>query len=219
MIKEYTRQLNDKEKNILRKELKTVNNRINSFNKSTSIILLIIFIIGLPLAGIQIKKGLGLAILAFVVFGVFLLIPLWVRKEEKNKEQKIANNINITFEKNSMKILHCQSLNMYKLKEYEDEGPHYLFQVEENKILFIGGQEFYESKIFPNTDFEIATAYGEGSFPAFLEKYYYGEKLKPLKTIAGKEKWKLLENRKFFDIENIKIIDGTLGEIDKILNI
>ena len=219
MIKKYTRQLNDKEKNILFKELKTIYDRINSFNKSTSIALLIIFIIGLPLAIIQIKNGLGLAILSFVVFGVFLLIPLWSRKEEKNKEQKIAKNINKTLDNNSIEILHCQSSNMYKLKEYEDEGSHYLFQVEDNKILFIGGQEFYENKSFPNTDFEIATAYGEGSLPTLLEKYYYGEKLKPLKIIAGKEKWKLFENRKYSDIEDITIIDGTLGEIDRILNI
>ena len=218
MIKKYSRALNENEKRILNNDIKQIKNRIKRSNKIYFIMSMVILAIGIPLAISQVKRGDKiLGYLAFGTLAVYLLIVLWVKIEEKIKSSRSIQNIKTAITNNSVEVLYCQSNKMIKLEEFEDEGPHYLFQVEDNKILSLGGQEFYETESFPNTEFEIIRCYGNETFPIIFKKYNYGEKLKPIRTISGKEKLKLMKSRKYPDPEKFEVIEGRLENIEELL--
>jgi hypothetical protein len=84
----------------------------------------------------------------------------------------------------------------------------------ENKILSFGGQDFYPSKKFPSSNFEIAICYGIKNEIVLLEIYNYGNKIKPKLKITGQRKWDLIGNSNYPDPEDFTIIEGRLDDFD-----
>lgn len=132
MIKKYSRTLNENERQILNNDIEQIKNQVKRSNKTYFIMLIIILAIGIPLAISQAKGGDKiLGYLAFGTLAVYLLIVLWVKIEEKIKSSRSVLDIKTAITNNSVEVLHCQSNEMIKLEEFEDEGPHYLFRVED----------------------------------------------------------------------------------------
>ncbi len=85
----------------------------------------------------------------------------------------------------SAKLLRILSEEMVEIEEVEDEGARYAFQVNNEEIVFISGQDYYPSAQFPNSDFcVIELLDGEGKI---LEEVISkkGKKLKPVRTIPA----------------------------------
>jgi hypothetical protein len=147
-----------------------------------------------------------------IMIPIFIGISLWVFLETELKSRKELKGIRYLKASNKVTSIRVQTQEYYQLTEEEDEGIHYIFQVEPTKILCIGGQEFYPTKKFPNSDFEIAEGRDEKDNVIFLEIYSFGEKLKPLKKIKGKQKVDLMTRHNFAGYE---ITTGKLKELIK----
>jgi hypothetical protein len=100
---------------------------------------------------------------------------------------------------------------MAELEEEEDEGACYALQLENNKIIFVTGQDDYASAWFPNTDFSLVEIYGDGNVlvEGFIEKN--GKKLTPQRTISAKVKSKLRIP------DHLEVIDGGPGDLENLL--
>lgn len=139
-------------------------------------------------------------------------IILWVYSEGYFKSRNELKGIRYLKNSNVITSIRVQSLEYIQLSEEEDEGVHYIFQVEPNKILCMGGQDFYPTKKFPSSDFEIAEGKDEKGNVIFFEIYPFGEKCKPLKKIKGKQKAALMKKR---DFAGYKITAGKLTDLIK----
>ena len=154
-----------------------------------------------------------------ILFGVALvytLIVFWVFVEESVKLTKKQKSINFALSENVTNYIRVTTNSYIQLTEEEDEGVHYLFQLDNNRILSIGGQDFYPNSKFPNTDFEIVQCLGVKNETILLETYNYGKKLKPKIKISGKEKWDLLGSPNYPDPEKFTIISGRIEDYKKI---
>lgn len=72
-----------------------------------------------------------------------------------------------------------------EIQEYEDEGPGYIYDVEDGKLLFLKGQQYYpvdESSPWPNTEFEIVRASEED---VWVGIFCHGDELAPSRVIAS----------------------------------
>ncbi len=90
----------------------------------------------------------------------------------------------------------------------EDEGACYAFQVEAEQVLFVVGQDFYESARFPNSDFSlvhIRTESGELVEMAFV---YGGSKLSPIHTVPAARKSTLQIP------QHLSVINARLSDIE-----
>lgn len=72
-----------------------------------------------------------------------------------------------------MTSIQVKTTEYYELAEEEDEGVYYLFQIHPDKILSFGGQDFYPTKKFPNSDFEIVEGRCTDGEIILLETYCY----------------------------------------------
>ncbi|MBX2921011.1 MAG: hypothetical protein KF746_02375 [Chitinophagaceae bacterium] len=91
---------------------------------------------------------------------IYIAIGVWVTGKEYLKLQKDRRSIVFLKNKNLVTVIEVASDLYYELKEQEDEGAYYLFQLPNNKVFSFGGQDFYPNKKFPSYKFEIVEGRG-----------------------------------------------------------
>lgn len=213
MFKYYLRPLNETDKKTISNALGLVTVRNKRFIKFVAISFILILIVGIPLVIRQHQKDVNLVYLGVVVILVYLGIVLWVYFENVGINRKRTSDFQEALLKDKARILHCKTTDMVELTEIEDEGAGYFFQVEADKVLYLGGQQYYPTSKFPNTDFEVVEILGKENVPVTFDIYCHGQKLKPKRIIEKEIKFKMLDGSHF--PEDFDIIYGTLEGIEQ----
>jgi hypothetical protein len=89
---------------------------------------------------------------------------------------------------NRAREIRVQALRVVEFEEVEDEGACYAFACDDNSVLFIVGQEFYEDDDFPNSDFSMVEILGERGQPIDVLVNKRGQKLQPERIIPAATK-------------------------------
>ncbi len=198
------RQLSGQEIKTLDKRVKDIGKRKSRLTKFIIFWTLTCLVIG-TIASFYVDRELWTLLIVTVL--IFISIGLWSYFESKSPFDNQLKGIEELKIRNLVTSIQVKTTEYYELTEEEDEGIYYLFQVQPNKILSFGGQHFYPSKKFPNSDFEIVEGKTSNGQIVLLETYCHGDKIKPIKKIKGKAKWDLLQK---FDIDKFEIMDGQL---------
>ncbi len=155
-------------------------------------------------------EGPWYLVLGLIIPGVGLAVLLGSISARKQSNFRITE-LEEVLSKNRASVIHIKSDKMVEFEEIEDEGACYAFQVAEEKIAFVCGQDYYASAKFPNTDFcVIAICTGAGNpVEGGVEKL--GQKLKPIRIIPRKVKETL-------DVpDHLEVIDGKLEDLETLL--
>jgi len=208
----FERPLNEKELNILDLELDRTNVTLRRQLKFLSIWTGIALIIG-SIAYFKIDPQS--TIVLFLTVASYIGIGVWIVVEQRVKQYGKRKSIAYLKSKNLMTVVQVHSDTYYLLKEQEDEGVFYLFQLANNKAFSFGGQDFYEDDKFPSNNFEIVEGRGIKNEVLLLETYIKGEKMKPKKVIGGKEKWDLLGSTHYPDPNKLTVADGRIEDFIK----
>ncbi len=198
------RQLSGQEIKTLEKRVKDIGKRKSRLMKFVIFWTLTSLVVGI-IASFYVDRGLWILLVVTVL--IFIAIGLWSYFDSKLPFDRELKGIEDLKAKNLVTSIQVKTNEYYELVEEEDEGVYYLFQIQADKILSFGGQDFYASKKFPNSDFEIVEGKSNSGKIVLLETYCHGEKIKPIKKVKGKEKWDLLEK---FDFDKFEITDGRL---------
>lgn len=213
MLKE--RPLIDKEIKILKKDLKQLDKR-NTFQKR----FLLGWIIVALIVGTIVFFRLDSKTEYYLLFGtvvIYILIGVWVCTYNVIKIRKQKINIDFVLTENKAKSIKVVSKKYIEFSELEDEGVFYLFQIEDNKILSFGGQDYYPTNKFPSDDFEIVMCHGKSGELVLLEKYVTGNRIQPIQKITGQRKFELTSSPRYPDPDNFSVIDGQIEQIESIL--
>ena len=127
-------------------------------------------------------------VLAVLPPGIYLLsLPEEKRRHKMFREGAKGSiaRATVCLESGSIEVTRCQPLAYVEFEEYEDEGEHYVFDVGEGTLLFLGGQDWYPTKQFPSTDFEISESHEE------LHENL-GGKMEPVRTVPAAEAQEVL---------------------------
>ncbi|MEI6516727.1 MAG: hypothetical protein WCO77_12190 [bacterium] len=100
---------------------------------------------------------------------------------------------------------------MVDLEEVDDEGVCFAFQVDQDRIVFVCGQDFYAGPKFPNTDFSIISIRTQDGKLADLTIEKHGEKLRPLRKISAVARTPLRCP------QHLELVPGKLDNIEAIL--
>lgn len=204
------RPLQDRELKILDKRLKQLDTNLKRQTRFLLIWTLLAFAVG-TFAYFQMDTTSNVLWLVATVI-IYLGIAVWVTGKEYLLQQKEKKSIAYLKSKNSVTAIEVSSDLFYQLKEEEDEGVYYLFQLSDNKVFSFGGQDFYPSKKFPSNKFEVVEGRGLHDEVLLLETFCYGKKIKPTKIIAGQEKWNLLNSPNYPNPEKLTVVDGRIED-------
>jgi hypothetical protein len=204
------RPLQDKELKILDKRLKRSDKNLKRQLRFLLIWILLSFVIG-TFAFFKMDTA-GDILWLIVTVTIYVGIGAWVFGKEYLLQRKEKKSIAFLKNKNLVTAIEVSSDLYYELKEEEDEGVYYLFQLPNNKVFSFGGQDFYPSKKFPSDKFEVVEGRGLNNEILLLETFSYGKKIKPTRIIAGQEKWNLLNSPNYPDPEKLTVVDGRIED-------
>ncbi|BAV07336.1 hypothetical protein SAMN05421788_10242 [Filimonas lacunae] len=143
---------------------------------------------------------------------LYIGIGVWVAGKDYGALRKANKSIEYLKSNNRVTVVSVRADKYYELKEQEDEGVFYLFQLEEDKVLSFGGQEFYPNSQFPNDQFDIVEARGLYNEVLLLEIYTYGSKIAPLLVLEGQQKWDVLSSGQYPDPYQMTIVNGKVED-------
>ncbi len=143
--------------------------------------------------------------------GVGILMATWTLVGEKLRRRQSGAWLADALSRNLADVIRVSSEELVEFEEIDDEGACYAFQVSDNEILFIEGQEFYSSAKFPNTNFEIVRIFdSRGSLAEeFIRKI--GIKLKASRQVSAEVK------RRLRMPEHLARVRGRLQDLEQIL--
>lgn len=109
-------------------------------------------------------------------------------------------------------VVQIRSERMVEFEEEEDEGACYAFQLQDGRIRFVQGQDFYRSAKFPNTDFSLVHIVSDDGRLLEQQIAKHGDKLEPIHKIPAEIKSKL----KIPD--HLAIIHGDVNDLEQLLS-
>ena len=145
----------------------------------------------------------------WLLFGVGL--ALWMRRDagrDARSFDAIAAGLKSALKVNTADVYDVKARAFVEFEEIEDEGACYTFELPDNRLVFITGQEFYESAKFPSLDFSLVYVLDEAGQAVDMVIEKRGPKARPAKTIPASAK-KDVEMP-----EHLEVREGTLDDLD-----
>ena len=97
-----------------------------------------------------------------VITGFWLVvgagITLWARRDLRKdtaSRQQWIQGLESALRRAEADVYDILAGAFVELEEFEDEGACYAFALDESRVVFISGQEFYEAARFPSLDFSL----------------------------------------------------------------
>jgi hypothetical protein len=132
--------------------------------------------------------GLLIAVFWFLLW---LIFTLWIGIPWRSLMRDQVRMLARALRTNRVREIRIQATRVVEFEEEEDEGACYAFEYDDNSVIFIVGQEFYEDDDFPNTDFSMIEILGERGQPIDICLTKHGRKLQPERVIPAATKNRL----------------------------
>lgn len=140
---------------------------------------------------------------------------LWVRRDLM-KDLDVLREMSRRYEsarrRDEVEVFDVRSSGYAELEEFEDEGACYAFQIDDVRLVFVAGQEFYPQARFPSHDFSLVRILDERSQPVEMVIEKRGPQAAPARVIPAATKLRL-------EIpEHLEVIEGRLEQIEDLLS-
>jgi hypothetical protein len=186
-MQQTTRQLDVRESRILRSRLNREQRRLRAGPRR---IFVFGFVILAVFWGLTIVATKAERVTTATVIWLAVLVPMlgWANVSARRDVLKIVNRIESALLKNEVRVIRIESQDLVDFEEVEDEGACYALQIEENRVLFVSGQDYYPSARFPNTHFSLNQILGKDDEIVEQLISKHGTKLRPTRTISARVK-------------------------------
>ena len=147
--------------------------------------------------------------------GVGGAIAFWVGRDMRQHArgfERASRDLESALRRNAADVYDIRARAFAEFEEVEDEGACYAFELDGHRLVFLIGQEFYDSARFPSLDFSLVYVLDEQgqSVDMLIDKR--GLKAAPTRTIPAAAKLT-------FEIpEHLETRSGTVAEIEANLN-
>lgn len=153
---------------------------------------------------------------AAVITGFWLVvgaaITVWVMRDRRREVVGIAAPLRSALRRAEADEYRIEATAFAAFEEVEDEGAAYAFQVEADRMVFLGGQEFYPEGDFPSLAFSLVYPLTERGTAADLMIVCHEPRAQPARILPREVKAKAPRFPGTLDV-----VSGTLGELETIL--
>lgn len=152
-----------------------------------------------------------LAVILGVWGSITLAIGGWSAVGDYRSCRRQASALRASLEYGLVSETYVEAAGLVEFEEFEDEGACWAFQVEPDRILFITGQQFYESEQFPCSPFRIVEPLMPNGLAVDEWLEYLGPRTHPQRVIQANVKIRL-------EIpEHLELIEGKLEDVENFL--
>ena len=151
----------------------------------------------------------------WVVTGFWALVGgviwLWVWRDVRKDarfETEWTARLESALRRNTADVFDVRARAFVEFEEFEDEGACYAFALDDERVVFVSGQEFYEAARFPSLDFSLVYALDEAGNGVDVLIDKRGPKTAAARTISCQVKHGL-------EIpEHLEVVTTTLGGLE-----
>ncbi len=188
-IERITRPLNPEEKRVLSRTLSREQQRLRLMLTRVVVFQSVVFGALWALTILAARQHWLLVTAFWAMIGVG--VAFWAYRDARREVSSRILRVKSALLRNEARVTRIQSQWMVEIEESEDEGACYAFQVDEEEIVFITGQDYYSSARFPNSDFSLVQVMDsdEKIFEEVISKQ--GTKLKPVRSLPATIKSRL----------------------------
>jgi hypothetical protein len=213
LIREYERELSEKDKKELRKEIALAESSLSQTRKS--VIIKIIVLTAFAFIIYTFPRTWLIIILSIVSFFMIWMLILEV-KDLINIPRFLTKKKSVI----DTGIAHVREFQIdryIKIKSYEDEGNHYIIE-HERQLVMIGGQDFDGVRKLKNKiEFiEITDSVKKAWYHSRVEKY--GTNLEPFHVFTGKLPEDLITSDLWNNLTEQVPFEGGLEDLNKYIN-
>ena len=141
-------------------------------------------------------------------------IAVWVRRDMRSHArdfETMSRGLESALRRNAADVYDVRAESFAELEEIEDEGACYAFEMDDGRITFIQGQEFYESARFPSLDFSLVYILDEAGQTVDMLLDKRGAKARPARRIPAAVKQRL-------DVpDHLEVRKGRIADLEDIL--
>lgn len=210
----FTRPISDEELQLLRQEDEVSAQQIKRLTKWALIAVLLIVTASIVIYGYIAAKLLP--VLGLTSSGL-LLAMLWAMVSLIRDIRKNMNGRDQLRAKNTLAVIRAVTQAYIYFPEQEDEGDGYIFQLEDNRLLAISGQDFYKDEKWPTTCFEIIEGKDDKGRIIFFAVVTEGEPLAPAHVVENTGGWFNLAHPELPDPVRFSETNGTLEDCLKVI--
>ena len=141
-------------------------------------------------------------------------IALWVRRDALAHERQLqgmSRGLESALRRNVADVYAVRARSFAELEEVEDEGACYAFELDDNRLVFIVGQQFYPSARFPCLDFSLVYVLDEANHTVDMMIEKRSARAAPARSIPNVVKETL-------DVpQHLDVRSGTIATLEDIL--
>lgn len=142
------------------------------------------------------------------------VIVLWVRRDARRDTAHLAvwaERLESALRADRAEVYDIRGRRFAELEEFEDEGACYAFEIADDRVVFVTGQEFYPGARFPSLDFSLVYPLDEQGSQVDLWIEKRGERAEPAVVVPARVKWEL-------EIpEHLTVVGGRLDRLEETL--
>lgn len=142
------------------------------------------------------------------------VIALWARRDmvkHRGEMRGMAARLESALRRNAADVYEVRASGFAEFEEIEDEGACYAFAIDEGRLAFVEGQDYYSGARFPSLDFSLVYVLDEAgeSVDMLIDKR--GPKAAPTRVVPAAVK-KTLEVP-----AHLELRAGTLADLERVL--
>ena len=125
---------------------------------------------------------------------VGIVLAVWGLRDAKKDTANLdsmAQGLRSALKRNVADVYDVQAKDFVEFEEIEDEGASYAFELEDGRVLFISGQEFYPGARFPSLDFSLVYFLDERGQTVDMQIEKRGSRASPQRLIPAAIKERL----------------------------
>ena len=138
-------------------------------------------------------------------------LVLWLRRDQRNEDRDArqwTEGLESALRRNQADVFDIRASAFVELEEFEDEGACYAFALDDRRVVFVSGQEFYEAARFPSLNFALVYALDEKGRPADMLIEKRGARAAPVRTMPFAVKHTL-------EIpEHLEVVEASLDDLE-----
>jgi len=112
-------------------------------------------------------------------------IGLWSYRSQGTDSRHTIGGLESALRRNEADVYDVHASAFADVEEYEDEGALYVFALDDDRMVWIAGQEFYDERRFPCLDFTLVYPLTEGGTPAWMLMERRSAKASPSFTLPA----------------------------------
>jgi hypothetical protein len=139
------------------------------------------------------------------------ILTVWVWLAGRREAGERIRSLRAALEHRRARVVRIRSSEMVEFEEIEDEGACYAFQLPDDQIVFVSGQEFYADARFPNSDFSLVHVFDRTGKEVEMFTDKSGHKIEPIQRVPARVKKSLSIP------DHLQIIRGQVKDLARML--